>query len=193
MAAGIDPARILYGPPLPPAAPPKRRAWGHGYIFEPEVTQREYVVVEEVLEDSVGIVVSPWPRVDERGGLEFPPEEERREALVDRKTFERRLAERGVVAYEMAFVDRAPLQNRPLASGDVFAIETDLPGEHGDLRELGADWIRGDVVDVTAVARDAAKAAMFAALAGDPLDLDEATAIAERPPEEPPPAEAEER
>jgi hypothetical protein len=192
MAAKIDPAQILYGPPLAPKAPPKQRAWGHEYIFEPEVTRRDYVVVEELTEDSVGIVVSPWPRVDERGGLEFPPEEERREALVDRAAFEQRLLEREVVAYEMAFVDHAPLQNRPLSPGDVFAIDTNLPEDGEDLRELGARWINGQVVDVTAMARDAAKAAMFAALAGEPLSFDDAAAIAESPAEEPP-AEGEER
>jgi hypothetical protein len=193
MAAKLDPAQILYGPPLPPAAPPKQRAWGYQYIFDPEVTRRDYVIVEEVIEDSVGIVVSPWPHVDEQGGLEFPPEEERREALVDRESFETRLVDRKVVAYEMAFVEQAPLQGRALTPGDVFAIATDLPPDRSDFREWGSEWIHGDIVDITAMARDAAKAAMFAALAGEPLSLEEAEEIAETPSEEETPPEVMER
>jgi len=181
------PQRILYGPPLPPRAAEPRRPWGEGYIFEKDISDRAYVVVEEVADEYVGIAVSPWPRVCEDGGLDFGEEEGRRPALVDRDSFQRRLADRRVVAYEMLPGAEEALRARPLASGDVFAIETKLPKDREDLRDEKASWIEGTVVDVTAMARDAAKASMLAALSGTPMSVDEAAALSESQPE--PPAE----
>lgn len=175
----LDPRRVLHGPPLPPPRASRKRSWGEGYIFRGEIGNRDYVVVEEVFDDNVGIVVAPWPRVDAEGGLLFGPAEERREAVVDRAAFQRRLTKRRVLAYDVSSEDPT-MQARPLASGDVFAIETSFPeGDGHDLRELGARWIRGTIVDVTAMARDAAKAAMLAALTGEPLTVAEAEKIAE--------------
>ena len=169
------------GPPLPPTRARRKRRWGEGYIFRGEIGARDYVVVEEVFDDNVGIVVAPWPQVDAEGGLVFGPAEQRREAVVDRASFQRRLSRRRVLAYDVSSTDPT-MQSRPLSNGDVFAIETSLPKEGHDLRELEARWIRGSIVDVTAMARDAAKAAMLAALTGEPLSLAEAATIAASPP-----------
>lgn len=177
----IDPRRILYGPPLPPARAPRKRAWGQDYIFRGAIGDRSYVAVEEVYDDNVGIVVAPWPGVDAEGGLVFGDEEQRLQAVVDRPSFQRRLSRRKVLAYAAGGEALAALRARPLAAGDVFAIETRFPQAGIDLRSIGARWIRGTVVDVTAMARDAAKAAMLAALTGAPLSAAEVNAIAEAP------------
>jgi hypothetical protein len=180
----IDSQRILYGPPLPPARAPRKRGWGEKYIFRGAVGSRDYVAVEEIVDDNVGIVVAPWPGVDADGGLLFAGEEERLQAVVDRPSFQRRLASRQVLAYEAGDKALSALRARPLAAGDVFAIETRFPDTDTDtdLRTIGARWVRGTIVDVTAMARDAAKAAMLAALTGAPLSVAEVNAIAEPPP-----------
>jgi hypothetical protein len=185
----IDPSQILYGPPLPPARAPRKRGWGEKYIFRGTVGNREYVAVEEIVDDNVGIVVAPWPGVDAEGGLLFADEEERRQAVVDRPSFQRRLGSRKVLAYGSGDKALPALRARPLSAGDVFAIETRFPDTEVDLRTIGAGWIRGTIVDVTAMARDAAKAAMLAALTGAPLSVAEVRAIAEPapPPETEPP------
>ena len=177
----IDPRRILYGPPLPPPRAPRKRAWGEKYIFRGAVGRRDYVAVEEIVDDNVGIVVAPWPGVDADGGLLFADEEERLQVVVDRPSFQRRLASRKVLAYEIDDKALPALRARALSAGDVFAIETKLPDGDTDPRTIGARWIRGTIVDVTAMARDAAKAAMLAALTGAPLSPAEVNAIAAAP------------
>ena len=191
-ARRIDPQNILYGPPLPPARAPRRRRWGENYIFRGSIGDRDYVAVEEVVDDNVGIVVAPWPGVDADGGLLFADEEERLQAVVDRPSFQRRLANRKVLAYEGG-ANAAALRERPLTAGDVFAIETRFPEREVDLRTIGARWIRGSIVDVTAMARDAAKAAMLAALTGAPLSAVEVNAIAASPPADTEPPSPRER
>ena len=172
--------RVLLGR-RPPPPQPGEHPWGAGYLFPRDIGERDYVVVEEVIDDNVGIVVAPWPRLDASGGLLFADEEERREGFVDRASFQSRLDERDLYAYGVDDETRPVLQARPLTVGDVFAIETNLPEEEVDPRALGAEWIRGPVIDVTAIARDAAKAAMLAAVTGAPLSPDEVIEIAESP------------
>lgn len=183
----IDAAGIAYGPPLPPARTRRKRRWGEGYIFRGEIGKRDYVVVEEVIDDNVVIVVAPWPFVDPDGGLVFAGEEERRQAVVDRVSFQRRLARRQVVAYEVSGRGLPALRVREIAAGDVFAIATKLPEGEVNLRDYGDRWIRGTVIDVTAMARHAAKAAMLAALTGAPLSSAEVVDISESAPEPKPP------
>jgi hypothetical protein len=161
------------------AAPAAARIWGRGPLGEEVGAAHSYVVVEEVDDGNVTLVVAPWPEVDPEGcGLSFAPEEDRAAAVADRASLQAALRERTTL---LEYGERAEpdLAEREIAAGDVFAIELagELPAD-GDLRDEGAGWIAGPIVDVTALARNVAKAAMLAALTGKPLAEDEAAKIA---------------
>jgi hypothetical protein len=173
----FDPSAILYGD-FPrdrrQALAPQQAPFG-----EEVGAAQSYVVVEEVDDDNVTLAIAPWPEVDPEGGLSFAPEEERAIAVADRASLQEALRERRTLLEYGGRDDSPELAEREIAAGDVFAIEISGPlPEGGDLREEGEAWIGGPVVDVTALARNAAKAAMLAALTGSPLGAEEAARIA---------------
>jgi len=183
----FDPSAILYGD-FPRdgrlVLAQQQESFGEGIG-----AAHSYVVVEEVDDDNVTLVIAPWPEVDPEGGLSFAPEEERGTAVADRASLQAALLERTTLLEYGERSTEPELVERELAAGDVFAIElaAELP-EDGDLRDEGVDWIAGPIVDVTALARNVAKAAMLAALTGEPLGEDEAAKIAASA-EQPGPAE----
>jgi hypothetical protein len=124
-----------------------------------------YLVVDEIVGSSVGLVLSAWPEVDRRGRLRpggGPP----RMLGADRTAFERFLA----TARRPAGLER------PLRIGDTFAVRV-IPGALAEMSdELAAQtrleplldpasWIEPPVHDVTADARERAKIAFYAAVA----------------------------
>jgi hypothetical protein len=134
-----------------------------------------YVVVEERIDDTIGLVVAEWPAGGDgpprfrQGGLEF-------EAPADRTALQERLSGRRVDSAAVAAAAAEPaalvpvLQAREITVGDVFAIRPALKisadTDPQDLRDC--EWI-GEAFDITAVAREAAKVAMYEALT-PPLD-----------------------
>ena len=158
------------------------RPWTPAGLKPREVRGLSYVVVDEIEGGAVGLAVSEWPRIDGEGRLRFgaPP------VLLgaDRASLE-------------AFLDRHRQTSRPLRSGDVFGLRA----RRERLREAAEaearlepmlepeTWIEPPVYDVTADARDAAKASFYAAvttpLIGPEIDLIEE--LIERPSPPPPP------
>jgi hypothetical protein len=173
----FDPSAILYGD-LPrdgrQALAPQQGPFG-----EEVSAAHSYVVVEEVDDDNVTLAIAPWPEVDPKGGLSFAPEEQRAAAVADRPSLQEALRRRTTLLEYGGRDDSPELAEREIAAGDVFAIEISGPlPEDGDLREAGEAWVGGAVVDVTALARNVAKAAMLAALTGSPLGAERAARIA---------------
>jgi hypothetical protein len=116
------------------------------------VAELSYITIDEISQGIVTLLVSPWPEVDERGRLRFAAS---RPVAVD-------VDEAALTAY---LKRRHPehLRDRPLREGDVFAARTAIPPRPRRPRELSA-WLHRPVFDVTADARDAAKAATFRAI-----------------------------
>jgi hypothetical protein len=155
---------------LPPPAPATsehrgRRPWRPPTVQALELAPFSYLVVDEIVGGSLGLVLSGWPDVDEQGRLRFGGTPTMLGA--DRAALQRFLDEH-----------RRPTASarRPLRIGDAFAVRV-IPGalaEVGD--ELAAqtrlepllapeEWIEPPVYDVSADAREAAKAAFYAAVA----------------------------
>jgi hypothetical protein len=148
-----------------------------------------FVVVEEQIDDMVGLVASRWPssggdgapRFGEPGPgfvpsvirvadgsfyMEFElsvPQEELEEALAYRRL-------PGGEESEAVLSDQAQdeLRRRSVAVGDTFAI---LPSPGSAPEELAYLGGFQEVIDITPEAREAAKAAMYSALT-PPLDPD---------------------
>jgi hypothetical protein len=121
-----------------------------------------YVVVEEEIDGTMGLVVAHWP-TGGRGAPRFRDDGEF-EVAVDREALQERLAERrvpeaGGLPEEVA----EELRSRRVEVGDVFAVEVlgELPADDPDWRKC--EWV-GETIDVTAEAREAAKAKMYEAL-----------------------------
>jgi hypothetical protein len=133
-----------------------------------------YIVVDELEQEIVGLVVSPWPRVDERGRLHFGGEEESFHVTVDEERLGALLARRRDPIVRDAVHDATmdALRRRKLAIGDVFAA----PIEGRRFRRSPVDPARlirsSRVLDITAIARAVAKGQTAAALAGllDPAE-----------------------
>lgn len=127
-----------------------------------------YVVVEEEIDGTMGLVVAEWPS----GGRAAPRFHGQREfeLAVDREEMRRHVSDRRVPrADELPDEVVDELRNRRIEVGDVFAIKPveDLFAEDPD-RLQTCEWM-GEALDVTAEAREAAKAKMYEALT-PPLD-----------------------
>jgi hypothetical protein len=161
-------------------------------LSDDELSSHLYVVIEEEIDDVVGILVSPWPRSDSQGRLHFHFDELEIELGVDRDALEARLSERSVPESVVAAADGGnadeELRERPIAVGDTFAIRSSqLPDSADELPslvdEIGiGDWIE-TIIDLTADARHEAKAAMYRALT-PPLKAEVAEELLSVPQEE---------
>lgn len=136
------------------------------------IDELSYVAVDELGETLVTLVVSVWPTVDRRGRLRFRRPQP---TIVD---VDRDLLERFL---RRSRVPRGPLAARPLREGDAFAVRTD-PLERLDAagRRDPARWMVKPAYDITADARDAAKASFYGVL-GRPIPPDLAAALRTRP------------
>jgi hypothetical protein len=126
-----------------------------------------YIAVDEVQQGLLALVVSPWPRVDERGRLLFAAEEHTSHVTVEEESFLKLLASVRVpvVEEELDEATREELRRRKLAVGDVFAAR--VKKRFGRSPVDPAEWIRSPrVLDITAITRKVAKGQTAAALAG---------------------------
>jgi hypothetical protein len=152
-------------PPRPRARQEPGSPWRPASLRRVKTEELRYLVVEEIVGGSVGLALSPWPQTDGEGRLRFADEEALTFA-VERDSFERYLAKH-----------RRPraLRRRPLRIGDVFAVkvnEAALRQVAGQLEEKTSlqpllnpeDWLRAPVYDITADAREVAKASFYAAV-----------------------------
>lgn len=134
-------------------------------VPSPELNRFKYVVVEERIDDLVGLLVSEWPRGGGGGPPFFPRGGEEEEVVVDRNLLQRRLARRRVPDSTAAGGTRKALQERDVVVGDVYAARLAAgPDPQEVVDRVGVErWIE-EIVDITAEGREAARAATYEAL-----------------------------
>ena len=153
---------------LPPAAEVGRarlRPWEPPLLSGVASDKLSYLLVDEIVGSSVGLAVSPWPQVDDKGRVRFP-------------TGRVMLGANANALTAFLHSHRLPreLRDRELRIGDAFAVRavdevlTPLQDELEDERRLApfldpATWMRPPVYDITADAREAAKRSFYAAVA----------------------------
>jgi hypothetical protein len=124
-------------------------------------TTLSYIVVDELSKEVAGLVVASWPLLDPKGRVRFSGSSWRVGAQVDELAALLR-ADRIVPG---AGAGAGPGSQRPVRIGDAFAAKATRPrGRHAAVPPL-ARWLSPPVYDVSADARDAAKAALFGAVA----------------------------
>ena len=134
----------------------KKAAWG----------SYRYIVVDELEQGLAELVVSPWPRVDERGRLHFGEEDDSTHVTVSEDAFVALLERRRepVMRLDLDAERERKLRTRKLEISDVFAAR--VPRRFVRPAPDPSRWIRGEVYDITAVARTVAKGQTKAALSG---------------------------
>jgi hypothetical protein len=113
-----------------------------------------YVVVDEMDERIVRLTVSPWPVTDAYGRLRFYLRGETLQVGVPRRALQEFLGR-----------NRRPprIATRPVRIGDVFAFKVKSEvSDEGFYRP--EDWIGRPAYDISADAREAAKASFYAAV-----------------------------
>jgi hypothetical protein len=146
---------------------PVRRAWvpaplaAHGFD-ETTVADLTYLVIDEIVDDRVELILSPWPAADEHGRLRFDRLDDSLPVVVDLHELE---------GLYVRWLERGP---RP---GDAFAVEVardvDARAQEGPIPV--DDLLVGSVYDISAEARKVAKLAHYASVA-EILDDQEVTA-----------------
>jgi hypothetical protein len=92
---------VTWPPPRPDKQPIEDRPWDPGHPRERSLHEESerlvYVVVDEIIENWVGLSFAPWPHADDDGRLRFPEEEGPIEVGTSREALDRFLAteERG--------------------------------------------------------------------------------------------------
>jgi hypothetical protein len=138
-----------------------------------ELARHLYVVVEEKIDDVIGLLISPWPGSRDDGRLRFDPGATEVEVAVDGRELQEKLAGREIPAPTLAAAGGPDaveaLTARPAEIGDVYAVLPEgPPPAPEDLERLSGRrgalaWIER-VTDITADAREAAKVATYEAL-----------------------------
>lgn len=142
--------------------------WQPGLLKERgDLEDFAYVVVEEEIDGTLGLVVADWP--DGGSGAPRFHGKDEFELAVDRDEMQRRLSGREVPQVDVPEAVLEELRDRPVRVGDVFAIKpvAEIAPEDPDQVQT-CDWI-GETLDLTAEAREAAKAKTYEALT-PPLD-----------------------
>lgn len=161
--------RLLYEPVA--GSPWRADALG-GLAGGRRLEEMSYVAVDELIDTTATLRVTPWPVIDERGRLRFPNRAAGFTVSADTEALRRQAdAQREV--------------SRPVRVGDAFLLVAEIEeARRGKAQGLAA-W---KLVDVSAPARDAAKAQHFASVA--PVLDEEEIALLYRdlvPDDEPPP------
>lgn len=169
---------------LPPARPGPDRAalrpWEPGSVGERLAADGRwdavrYIVVDELHEGVAGLVLNPWPHVDERGRLVFGDEDESRRIATATGALLAVLRDTRlpVVSVPIDEQTEEQLRERQVAIGDVFAARISRPpgdpgggGPGGEPPEDPGEWLERPVLDVTAEALEAARTQASAALGG---------------------------
>jgi hypothetical protein len=138
-----------------PWLPASLRAHG---LTENEVTRLSYVVVDEIVDDTVTLAVHSWPVADKDGRVRFPDLEACRHAAVPRRALETQLY-------------RGWLEREPRL-GDVFGFLLTDAAKRRLSRQPDVRWQRGlrslvdgSVYDLSPDARVVAKLSYYAAMA----------------------------
>ncbi len=127
------------------------------------------MVVEEEIDGTMGLVIAEWPsgghgapRFRDKGEFELAIDREE----LQRQVEDRRVPDAGEIPNEVA----DDLRSRRISVGDVFAVKPSREVDFSDDPEpLQTSAWMGEVLDITAEAREAAKVKMYEALT-PPLD-----------------------
>jgi hypothetical protein len=162
----------MWLPPDPePVDETAMKPWEPALAAAAEWETLTYIVVDELHEGIAGLVLSPWPRVDARGRPYFGDESRRLRIATPASALRALLSEQRtpvvLVAVEPDQLDA--LRNRPVAVGDVFAARVTATAPDGAPQDPG-EWLVPPILDVTAPARELAKAQTSAALSGTPSE-----------------------
>jgi hypothetical protein len=127
-----------------------------------------YVVVEERVDDLIGLLVCAWPRGGAGGPPFFPKGDDELEVAVDRERLQRRLSRRRLPSSAESAGNAQTwraLQEREVVVGDVFAARLAAGSDPQELVDrIGVEsWIE-EIFDVSADGREAARAATYLAL-----------------------------
>jgi hypothetical protein len=142
-----------------PDPPPKRerrhRPWRPPSLAAEgvDVERLTYIVVDEIVEDTVGLSLHAWPDADSEGRLRFQPGKAAAQVSVPVTEWCEFLSgcNLGFSMKELARLPRV---------GDAFAAEV-TPSSRRRWREPLTRWIPGTVHDVTGEAREVAKLAYY--------------------------------
>lgn len=145
---------------MPPGFGRKRIKW----------STLSYVVVDELSPEVAALVVTEWPRLDRKGRLRFPGSTWRVGASVeelDAALLGRRLpgVTLGLSPGRTVVSEVDPAQTRAIRIGDAFAVVVKRPPGRITAVPALSRWLQPPIYDVSADARDAAKAALYAAVA----------------------------
>ena len=159
-----DDGRVNWLPPPARDDTVTARPWRPPSLARVDLEGFSYVVVDDIDGSAAGLAVSAWPRVDSAGRIRFSGGAVMLGA--DANALQLFLAEH-----------RRPreLAERPLRIGDVFAVQPlagaleQVRAELDERRRLNpfldpASWMRPPVYDISADAREAAKASFYAAV-----------------------------
>jgi hypothetical protein len=156
---------------------PKRRAgprfgqwdpWRPAELEGVDLGELSYIVVDEIVEPTAVLAVTEWPRVDRRGRVRFRLDQSPHLVRVAIKDLAQHLAKHRVGAGS---------RKREVRIGDVYAAvarTSRLPKPQSGAvapelapTELGpvADWLGPKVYDISGAAREAAKIALYGAVA----------------------------
>jgi hypothetical protein len=145
-----------------PSRPPAEslRSWKAPSLTTQGVDQRSltYVIVEEMVGDTVGLSLYPWPAADSEGRLRFETDRQPTEVAV---TCEELCG--FLHRHELGFVaiGTGRPEDRELRAGDVFAVRIEGSLAGGPGRPLEG-W--RELYDISADAREVAKLAYYGAL-----------------------------
>ena len=135
--------------------------------------QLSYIVIDELSPEVAGLVIVDWPRLDRRGRVRFPGEPWRVGASVaELNSF---LAAKRRLSSQVR--EPEPARARPVRIGDAYAAPTERPSRLRTAVPPLRRWLRTPIYDISADAREAAKTALYGALAPVMSD-DEAADIA---------------
>lgn len=136
-----------------------------------------YAVVEERIDEILGLIVTSWPKAD-GGHPVFAGPEQEYEVAVANADLHQALSQRYIesalqLTSQRLLLESKELRERPIEVGDTFAIPASLDAVAAAAEAAGPveanSWIEGQVIDITADAREAAKLATLRAVA-PPLD-----------------------
>ena len=152
-------------PPPPPPAPPFED-WP---MWQPEGLKGDpaglsYIVVDEIVKPTCVLAVTEWPRIDEKGRVRF------------RLDVRPHLVRVAIAELEAYLTKHRTGGDREVRIGDVYAAaartqELPPPETEAEARELAGseltslDWLEPPIHDITGAARDAAKVALYGAVA----------------------------
>jgi hypothetical protein len=124
-------------------------------------TTLSYIVVDELSKEVAGLVVASWPRLDSKGRVRFSGASWRVGVRVNELVA---LLDADRIA-PGARAGTGPGPQRPVRIGDAFAAKATRPRGRGAAVPALERWLSPPIYDVSADARDAAKAALFGAVA----------------------------